>query len=358
MYDDMSSDVLERRMLSHMPSDIDKREGSIAYDATAPAALELAEAYIMAQVILHQTFANTADREYLILRASEFNIVPYPATCAEVRGEFDRSVDIGARFSFGELYFRVTALLDNASHAYKLQCETAGLVGNSCIGNIIPDASIAGLSKAKITQLLVPGEEEEETEAFRQRFFETIKSQAYGGNGADYREKALAINGVGGVKVYRCWNGGGTVLLVILSSDYTVPTDELVKEVQDTFDPDPRGKGYGLAPIGHVVTTQAAEAVPITVSMSLLVKSGYATDDMLPRVKMAVDGYLKRLREDWCKQDDRESLYIRASVISSDVINITGIVDVTNITINDKVNRYALDSKQVPVLGTVTLNAG
>ena len=48
----------------------------------------MAEAYIMAQVILKQTFATTADRKYLILRASEFNDTPEPATAAEVEEIF------------------------------------------------------------------------------------------------------------------------------------------------------------------------------------------------------------------------------------------------------------------------------
>ena len=68
MYENMTSERLESRMLGRIPETLDKREGSIIFDATAPAAIELAEAYIMARVILRQTFATTADRAYLILR--------------------------------------------------------------------------------------------------------------------------------------------------------------------------------------------------------------------------------------------------------------------------------------------------
>ena len=48
-----------------------------------------------------------------------------------------------------------------------------------------------------------------------------------------------------GVKVYRCWNGGGTVKLVVLNSDYKPAADELIKEVENVIDPAPKGKGYG-----------------------------------------------------------------------------------------------------------------
>ena len=94
MYENMTFDKLEKRMLARVRSTFDKREGSIIYDATAPAALELAEAYIMARVILRQTFATTADREFLTLRAAEFNIYPEAATPAEVLGQFDIPVPL------------------------------------------------------------------------------------------------------------------------------------------------------------------------------------------------------------------------------------------------------------------------
>ena len=42
------------------------------------------------------------------------------------------------------------------------------------------------------------------------------------------------------------WNGGGTVKLTIIASDYTVPTTTLIEKVQKEID--------SVAPIGHIVT--------------------------------------------------------------------------------------------------------
>ena len=72
-------------MLDRVKDEFDRREGSVIYDATAPASIEFAELYILADVILKQAFATTADRDFLILRAAEFNISPEPAT----QGEFE-----------------------------------------------------------------------------------------------------------------------------------------------------------------------------------------------------------------------------------------------------------------------------
>ena len=42
MYEHITFDVILERMMDRVPNNIDKREGSIIYDALAPAAVELA----------------------------------------------------------------------------------------------------------------------------------------------------------------------------------------------------------------------------------------------------------------------------------------------------------------------------
>lgn len=69
-----------------------------------------------------------------------------------------------------------------------------------------PIEFIKGLETCNVTSLLIPGENEEDTEAFRQRYFDSLNTQAFGGNRMDYIQKVSAIPGVGGVKVYRAWN--------------------------------------------------------------------------------------------------------------------------------------------------------
>ena len=53
------------------------------------------------------------------------------------------------------------------------------------------------LTHAELVELLIPGDDEEETETFRQRVLDSFQSQAFGGNQADYREQVLAMPGVG-----------------------------------------------------------------------------------------------------------------------------------------------------------------
>lgn len=358
MYENMTFLRILKRMLDRVPEKYDRREGSIIYDGCAPAAFELAEAYIMARVILKETFATTASREYLILRAAEFNIIPEEATPAEVECKFSQAVSLGTRFSADNVNFIVSALLDDVAHTYKLTCETAGIIGNNCIGTVIPIDPMPGLATAEITKVITQGEDEEDTEIFRRRYFAALKSKAYGGNGADYKEKVLALPGIGGVKVYRCWAGGGTVKLVILNSSYEIPDSEFVNEIQQKIDPTPQGQGYGIAPIGHTVTVAMASAVKINIIATISLKSGYSIDDVRDALSTAVSAYLTERRKEWCEQNDTEQITVRVAYILTAMLSVPNVTDITEVTANGQTDKVVLQTDEVPTVGTITLKAG
>lgn len=354
MYENMTYEFLEKRILARVNNSFDKREGAIIFDATAPIAFELAEAYIMAQVILKQTFATTADREYLVLRAAEYNIYPEAATPAEVEGKFSQSVDLGARFNAEKYNFVVKELIDDVAHTYKLECETAGVGGNSCVGNITPITQISGLQSAEITGIITPGEDEEDTEVFRKRYIEALKSKAYGGNGADYIQKVKALNGVGGVKVYRCWNGGGTVKCVVINTQYEVPSAEMVEEVQTALDPTKDGGGYGIAPIGHIVTVAGVTARPIDITGTITPAGGHTLSQLMDAIKDKIGAYLKDRRIEWCTQTDTQYVTVRSAFILSKILEIPNIQD-ANVSLKGGVLKIELDTDEVPTLGSLSL---
>lgn len=360
MYENKTYENLLADMLYRVNSKYDKREGSMIYDGVAPAAFEFAEAYIMARAIIKQTYAKTADRDFLALRAIEFNIVPREATTAEVKGKFSQAVDIGTRFNYEDLNFRVTDVIDLSNNEFKLVCETPGAKGNYCIGRITPINTIPGLQNAEIKEVLVPGQDEEDTEAFRERYIRALKSKAYGGNGADYKEKVLTIAGTGGSKIYRCWNGGGTVKVVLINNEFNKPSQELVKEVQNVFDPTPnKGKGYGLAPIGHTVTVEAAQEVVINYEIPVVMTAGHEPNEIKEELTKRIEERLKARRKEWTTQDETQFLTIRTSIVTSLAVDLDKVVDVGDIKINgQKVKRLDLQPNQIPKLGTVTLIKG
>lgn len=350
MFEAITFEVILQRMLDRIPNNIDKREGSIIYDALAPAAVELQNMYIDLDVILQETFADTSSRTYLIKRASERGLSPYPATYAVLKGVFNINVPIGSRFSLDEYNYTVTEKIED--NVFKLQCETIGVEGNRHFGTLIPIEYIRGLESAEITELLIPGENEEDTEEFRQRYFDSLDPQSFGGNIADYKQKVKSIQGVGGVKVYPVWNGGGTVRLVVLDSEYKKPTTELIDLVQTTIDPiQNQGTGLGLAPVGHVVTVTGVEETTINIELEITFQNGGTWENTQTRIQEIITNYLQELNKTW---EDNNSLIIRISQIESRLLEIEQILDITSTNINGLEENLTLGQDNIAVIGVIT----
>lgn len=360
MYEDMTYEVILKRALSRVSGTIDKRQGSIVYDAVAPACAEIAQMYIELDRVLNESFADTASREYLIKRAGERGLIPYEATNAVLKGRFDIAVNIGERFNGDDLNYVVTEFIETADgyYCYKLKCETAGAVGNTYVGKLIPINDINGLGIAELVdeEPIIPGEDEESTEAFRQRYMDSLQSQAFGGNVADYKAKVMALDGVGGIKVYKAdeWNGAGTVKLVIQSSSYNVPSGELIESLQTAIDPTSNsGEGMGIAPIGHQVTVAGVNSTAIAIQAILTYASGYSWDSVSTYVLSAIREYLQGLNISWA---DTGNIIVYAMQIGAKLLNIDGILDVADIQLNGDTANLEIDKDSIINVGNSTFN--
>lgn len=353
MYKEQVQDVILERMLDRVGARFDKREGSIIWDSLAPAAVEFENFFWALAAVLDETFADTATRKYLIKRCAERGITPKPASYAVVKGKFTPStVDVmGKRFSHEDLNYIVTDKIEDG--LYHLKCETIGSEPNGQTGRLIPIDYINGLETAEIVEVTIPGEDEEETEALRARYFAALQAEAYGGNKLDYKNKVMSISGVGGVKIYSGaqWNGGGTVLLVIQDSDYGVPTDEFIDKIQTEIDPETNtGEGVGIAPIGHFVTVVPVNNTVVNIETSLTYGSSTSWTSVKTKVQEVVDTYLNGLNKNW---DDTEHIVVRVAHIESAILDVPGVIDIQNTTINGQPSNLTVDKDSLVTRGTI-----
>lgn len=358
MFENFTFEYLIKRALSRVENKVDKRQGSIIYDALAPACAELCQAYIQLDRVIEETFADTASRDYLIRRAKERGLEPYPASFAIVLAELKGNFELkgGERFNIDSVnYYYINEMEDNY---YKLKCETPGEAGNNTYGSLISIDNVNGLESAEIAELFFAGEEEEDTEKFRERYFASFESQAFGGNIADYKEKMQKLNndieitnngGVGGVKVYPVFNGGGTVKIVFSTKGHNKPSSNLLDLVQEAVMPlEQPYKGLGFAPIGHNVTIEGVNEKVISVSTNIILKNGFVIDDVKGYAENAIEDYLSELRAAWA---DEESIIIRISNIESRILDINGIIDISETAINGLEENYILEENDLPIRG-------
>lgn len=352
MYEDQTYEEILDRSLERVATDVDKREGSIVMNAIAPVSAEHANIYILLDGIIQNGYADTAIREYLVLRAKERGIIPYSATKAVLKGKFNMEIPIGSRFNLYELNYEAIAFIENAegSFYYQMECETEGTEGNKYFGELSSIEYIDGNLEGELIELLIPAEDEEDTEDLRERYLASFGSTAFGGNKQDYKEKVNAMNGVGGTVVIPVWNGGGTVKLIIIDSDYNVASSTLVATVQEAIDPDPQGTGTGIAPIGHTVTVVSAVEKPVEITCRITFSEGYTWSQIESKAQEAIEAYLLEMRKAW----ERGGLVVRVSQIENRLLNLEGVLDVADTTINGVEDNLTLEQDELPVFGGVT----
>lgn len=350
--DQMTYEYILGRMLDRVPNTIDKREGSIIYDALAPVAVEITKAYMELDVIMDETFVDTASLQYLMLRCKERGVKIKEQTYAIIEGTFTPSslqLTSDMCFSCDDINYVIKEKLSDG--VYSLQAQTLGTSGNKHSGFLLPVQIINGLETAQITDLIIPAEDADTTETLREKYYASIDTNAFGGNISDYEQKVKQIQGVGGVKVYPAWNGGGTVKLVIIASDYNAPSDELIKKIQTDIDPETNhGEGLGIAPIGHSVTVEGVTDFFIDVKTNITFSSGWDWQNAKSLIENAVNDYLLELAKSW---EQTENLIVRIAQIENHILNLDCVIDIADTTLNGEAKNLQVTQNTIPKLKTI-----
>lgn len=365
MFENKTFENLLSDMLSYVrntDSELDTRTGSLIYTALAPIALELEAAYHEMDMILEETFLETASKEYLVKHGNQIGLEINEATYGHYKGEFNVDVAIGSRFNLDKFNYSVINKLSNPTsvneyYVFELVCETAGSEPNSYLGDLTPITFIDNLSHAELTSVMIYGEDEEDTEAFRYRLQLHVKTPPINGNVSQYDEWLAEYDGIGKYRTIPCWNGANTVKLLILNAENKSASDELIEQVQNYFDPPTatindtvsaanypqgRGMGNGQAPIGAIVTVDTITEVPLVINCKVSLKNGYTSPI---GVQEAVEEYL-------------DSLVLNKSTIaympiSAAIYNAESVEDIISLRIT--VKNEVMDTSVSPFIPSVAI---
>ncbi len=337
--------------MDQVPTDVDKRQGSILFDALAPAAAELAQAYSQLDGILRLFSASTSSGDYLTRRAADDGVDRKEASPAKWKARFFDSaglafdVPLGQWFSVGSTLFAVESKL--TAGEYVLVCEAAGTEGNLATGTLLPVDYVPGLARAELGELLVPGEEEESDESLRQRYLDRNRNPATSGNKAQYRAWALDYPGVGAVQVLPLWAGAGTVKVVILDAQHQPASAALVAELQKYLDPNP-GMGEGMAPLGAVVTVASAAPVVVSLNATVVLNGSRTLAQVQADAARAFAEYLQNI----AFGVDPSPKYAKIGAL---LLDIDGVQDYSTLQVAGTTGNVPIGVGQVAVPGTVTI---
>lgn len=338
-------DEILSRSLSNVPPELDRREGSVIYDALSVAILEVAEGYANLDMALQAGFVETATGELLDARLYEKGLTRVPAAPAQRTVVSNVALPVGARLMVNSVFFTVTTGGTNSI----VTAEEPGEIGNVAGGAAtLLEPVVPGLNSAVMSDTLyVPGTEEESDDSARERYLLEVRNPSSSGNKADYEKWAREIPGVGGVQVVPLEYGPNTVGMYLIDANKVPVTQGVADQVKTYIDPVP-GMGEGKAPIGAIATVKPAIAVPINVAATLTLGAGYTLQDVYDLFNPAFKKYLQNLAF--------EDEFVRLTGVSAILLGIPPIVDFTGLTLNGNAANIQMQKGQVATPGTVIFN--
>lgn len=321
IYDELTRftyEALHTEALNAVADDVDKREGSVVFDMTAPAAMMIAKSFDVLYQVAMQSRIQTATGAYLDLCASQLKVyrnqarpakwrikVAPDTTALSVRGDDSQ----GTRFiSTNGLNFIYEIIEIEDSDFCIAECLTVGAEGGRDFGELEETPITHDLTRVEFVKCVDGGSDVETDAAFRMRWWSTIKSKGYGGNFFDYKTWVLndfAQEGgysFDGMFIFPAYEGGGTVLIIPTIKDgdssFMPPDAAAISALKTWIDPDEAlGLGAGKAPVGHRVTVNAPSIREYHVSMTLRMAEGkVVTEALKAKIEQAIKRYFEQQR--------------------------------------------------------------
>lgn len=354
MFESRNFDTLMKEMLSEFGVDVRTDEGSLAYNACAKIASKLEEVYGQMDNLLLNILPDTQDISHLIDYAQERGIEYNYATAPIVKGVFQQEIAIGERFVCNDYNYTVVELIED--YSYKLQCETEGTEANTNLGTLAMIDFIDDYQGGEITEILILGTDDEDLEVFRERVIESFKVAPFGGNKAEYRQFINALLDVAGCKPMRRGADSEWINIWILASDFNKPSEELVNMVQSLVDPEEnQGEGDGMAPICHSVKIYPVGETLLNIETTITFDTGYSAETSKSYIESVINNYLLSLKRDW-ENNENDSIIVRISQIDAAILNVEGVIDVTDTTINESTDNCNVVYTNIPKLNEVVIN--
>ena len=356
------------RALSRVPNTIDKRQGSVIYDAIAPCCYELAEAYLELSRFLNESFFDTATGEFLDRRCAEAGVFRRGATRALCRALFadiqgaEPVIPAGVRFSLesGGVTYAVTDRRGESGE-YLLECEQEGSAGNNDAGRLFQLDYVAGLARAELLGIEEAASDRETDDELRARYMDIVTGRPFGGNISQYRSWLLERPEVGAAQIYPAWNGGGTVKCSVLSKALEPLAAADILAVQEAIDPPAgAGNGRGAAPIGHRVTIVTPQEKAVNISCGVGLAGGVTLSQATPLVREAVEGLFLEIRKNWGRENGQYASGVYVSRVNAAILGAGGILNIAGTSLNGAESDISLAQneilQEIPVLGGLIIS--
>ncbi len=346
LFDGLTPETILERVLGRMDTGLQTREGSYAYDQAAPICFELWRVLMTLGELIEAFYVGPKSGKYLDDHAKLFALSRREGVKARAgicfSGRDGVGIPAGTAFFTGDgLEFRLKedAVIRGGSAFGTIEAAEVGArynVGPGAVSRIL--RNIAGLEGFEAGDADGGADPEPDADLFA-RLDDKRKRPPTSGNEDHYREWALSVDGVGAVRVKRCWAGPGTVRVLITGYDRR-PVDQAVVDACAAYIESRR-------PVGADVTVASAQAVEVDIAVHAVLEPGADPEAVRAAFVAALDGYLRELAF--------EQYTVYANRVGALLMGVDGVRDYTGLAINGSGENLILDGDEVPIPGKVTV---
>lgn len=317
MFEEMTQEkILEEALGKAQELEVSSGPGSLVYNSSVLMATMLEDAFDKSEEIYLNAFPDTCDREHLIRFARAKGLTPKAATAAEYEIKCNVQLEIGCRLTANNVSFEVTAQGEtdaDGKYLHTVCCLDIGAVGDKMSGELDLIDEAAGFESAEFVKQAKMSAEDEDTEVFRERFFETYALPGQFGNKKFYHDSAMAFEGVGAVKVAAGMPAGAVVLTIVDNEGKSAGT-ELCTKLQSEIQ----------KPICHTLTVSGAQTQGLDFSVSVSTEGGLTEADAIAAVKKIIADYIKEIN---LKGWESGTLKVRLPIIQMRIFEVDNITD-------------------------------
>ena len=352
-----TEDVILERLKDRVDDNIDKRQGSVTHDMTAPASFEFAQAYLSLDDVIALGLNVTEDspEEFVDLKV-QWSGLTRKLAIQSIRtltfnGEDGTVIPVDTQARTDEtnpVFFHTIeeGVITGGTVTVNAIADVGGIDGNVEANRItISLGDLTGVTAVTNTLPFIGGVDRETNLSLLERFYEKVRRPATSGNVYQYEQWAKEVPGVGEVKVTPVWNGAGTVKLVLLDDQKKSPDPSVIAQTIDYIE--------SVRPIGADVTIVGASQLTINVSATLTLAPGADINAVKAQFTEGLKTYLQSIAFVDNELTSQPEL-IRYTRIANVLLDIPPIIDYTNLLVNGGTSNIQPSDEQVGVVGTVT----
>lgn len=325
-------------------------QGTLLQIILAPGAYVFWEGLQALRAQVPISFVDETSGSFIDKDAAGYGITRKPGTAASVTLTFTGSA--GTTIPAGTLCVTQDGLGfatdedltlgEDGSGTVTATADAVGTAYNVLAGAIVStQQAVSGVTSLTNEAAAAGGTDPETDAALFARLDAYKKTPPTSGNDRHYHQWALEVNGVGAASVIRCWDGPGTVKVIIADMALHPVTEELRAEVAAYIETQ--------RPVTAEVTVESAAGVPVTVSVTVETDGTVFKLDTERELTERLAEYLGEI----AFTEGAEVVYNRVLAL---VMGLPGVTDCSGLTVNGGTANVPLDATQIPMLGSVTVN--